>query len=81
MRKINDCVYVIRQKDLNIIRLKVVKITITENNISYSYGWADNETHFSSVWATEWLRNNGKMLIFDTEKQAKEHIKGANKNG
>lgn len=75
MRKINDCVYVIRKRDLNIVKFKVTKIIITENDISYDYYWADNEVHFGSVWVTEWLRNNGKLLVFDTEEQAKEYIK------
>lgn len=76
MRKINDYVYVIRQKDLSIVRLKVVKITITEDYTSYDYEWADNEVHFSSIWCYSWLRNNGKLIIFDTEEQAKKYVEG-----
>lgn len=76
MRKINDFVYVIRQKDLSIVRLKVVKITITEHYTIYDYEWADNKVHFSSIWNCLWLRDNGKMLIFDTEEQAKKYVEG-----
>lgn len=76
MRKINDFVYVIRQKDLSIVRLKVVKITITEHCTSYDYNWTDNEVHFSSIWNCLWLRDNGKMLVFDTEEQAKKYVEG-----
>lgn len=74
MRKINDYVYAIRKKDLSIVRLQVIKIIITENNISYDYDWADNEAHLNSIWNCLWLRNNGKMLIFDTEEQAQKYI-------
>lgn len=76
MRKINDFVYVIRQKDLSIVRLKIVKITITEHYTSYDYYWTDNEVHFGSIWNCLWLRDNGKMLVFDTEEQAKKYAEG-----
>lgn len=66
--------YIIKKRNLEILKIKICKITITENNIIYDYTYADNEIHFNSLWNTKYLRENGKLLKFETEEQAKEYL-------
>lgn len=67
--------YIIKKRNLEILKIKICKITIMENNIIYDYTYADNEIHFNSLWNAEYLRENGKLLKFETEEQAKEYLK------
>lgn len=66
--------YIIKKRNLEILKIKICKITIMENNVIYDYTYADNEIHFNSLWNTEYLRENGKLLKFETEEQAKEYL-------
>lgn len=66
--------YIIKKRNLEILKIKICKITIMENNVIYDYTYADNEIHFNSLWNTECLRENGKLLKFETEEQAKEYL-------
>lgn len=72
--------YIIKKRDLEILKIKICKITIMgnkykkENDVIYDYTYADNEIHFNSLWNTEYLRENGKLLKFETEEQAKEYL-------
>lgn len=74
MYKIGQEFYIIKT-NLQIIKIKVCEIIITKNNIRYNYTYADNKIHFNSLWNANYLRNNGKLLKFKTEKQARKYIK------
>lgn len=75
MYKIGKNFYIIKKRNLEIVKIKICKIIIRENDIQYDYTYDDNKIHFNSLWNCEYLRNNGKLLKFKTEKQAKKYLK------
>lgn len=80
MYKIGKEFYIIKKNNLEILKIKICKITIMENkykkenDIIYDYTYADNKIHFNSLWNTEYLRKEGNLLKFETEEQAKKYL-------
>ena len=61
MYKLGKIFYIIKKRNMEIIKIKICKIIIEENKINYDYTFADNKIHFNSLWNSEYIREERKV--------------------
>lgn len=79
MYKIGKKFYIIKENSHKIQKIEVSLIIIDKNGISYDYDFADKKPRLYSIWAINWIRENGKLLKFSTKKAAMEYLKNLKK--
>lgn len=61
MYKLGKIFYIIKKRNMEIIKIKINEIIINKWGIHYNYTWADNKIHFNSLWNNEYIREERKI--------------------
>lgn len=75
MYKIGKKFYIIKENYHQIQKIEVSQILIDRSGIHYDYDFADDKPHLCTIWAFDWIRQDGELLKFTTKKAAMEYIK------